>query len=153
MTNLFFVQFCAGSIPASLGNLGKLTLLYLHGNQLTGHSPPFFRGGQCRMTNLFFVEFYAGIIPESLGNLGNLQLLGLSGNQLSGQFYFYFSGCSVPHDHLVFADFLLPYSSKTPGSDTRASTNPSCLSSSSITDTKAANASLKKCLPKCIIWV
>ena len=37
MTNLFFVQFHAGSIPASLGNLANLQELWLNNNQLSGN--------------------------------------------------------------------------------------------------------------------
>jgi len=54
MTKPFFVQFYAGSIPASLGNLKKLTHLYLYENKLTG---PFFHfwDGQSQPTVLFLV--------------------------------------------------------------------------------------------------
>ena len=36
MTNLFFVEFYAGIIPESLGNLANLRELYLYQNQLSG---------------------------------------------------------------------------------------------------------------------
>ena len=39
LTTCFFVQFCAGSIPESFGNLRNLECLYLYNNQLSG---PFF---------------------------------------------------------------------------------------------------------------
>jgi hypothetical protein len=42
MTNLFFVQFYAGNIPASLGNLVKLEWLRLDNNQLSGQFFSFF---------------------------------------------------------------------------------------------------------------
>ena len=83
MTNLFFVEFYAGIIPESLGNLENLQELDLYGNQLSGHFF-IFRGGQCPLTNLFFVQFHAGRIPESIGNLANLEELVLWGNELSG---------------------------------------------------------------------
>jgi hypothetical protein len=38
VTNLFFVQFYAGIIPESLGDLGYLQQLVLGGNQLSGQS-------------------------------------------------------------------------------------------------------------------
>jgi hypothetical protein len=102
------------------------------------------------MTSLFFVQFYAGAIPESLGNLVKLQCLYLENNQLSGQF-FYFSGWSVPTDHLNLTDFSLIFCfliHQRRLALTHASTNPSHLSSSSITDTQAARAYLVKCLSK-----
>ena len=49
-----------GPIPAELGNLTNLQVLFLSFNQLTG---PF---------------------PDELGNLTNLQVLGLADNQLTG---------------------------------------------------------------------
>jgi hypothetical protein len=37
LTIWFFVQFYAGGIPASLGNLANLQKLWLHNNQLSGN--------------------------------------------------------------------------------------------------------------------
>ena len=50
-----------GEIPAELGSLSNLTILYLSGNELSGE------------------------IPAELGSLSNLVGLNLSGNQLSGE--------------------------------------------------------------------
>ena len=84
MTNLFFVEFYAGVIPESLGNLGNLKQLFLSRNQLSGPFFSFFGVGRTRLTNLFFVQFCAGSIPASLGNLGKLTQLSLHENQLTG---------------------------------------------------------------------
>ena len=73
-----------GPIPPELGNLTRLTTLYLQHNRLSGPIPPelgnltnlailFLRGNQIR-----------GELPPELGNLTSLRQLGLSGNRLSG---------------------------------------------------------------------
>jgi hypothetical protein len=50
LTNLLFVQFYAGSIPESLGNLANLATLRLYSNKLEGHSFIIFGGGHTRLT-------------------------------------------------------------------------------------------------------
>ena len=74
-----------GSIPAELGSLSNLTLLYLWGNNLSGEIPP-------ELGNLTHLELLSlaenrltGSIPAELGSLSNLTLLYLWGNNLSGE--------------------------------------------------------------------
>ena len=56
MTNLFFVEFYAGIIPESLGNLGNLQFLILAENQLSGHFF-FFPGWSVPTDHLIFTDF------------------------------------------------------------------------------------------------
>jgi Leucine-rich repeat (LRR) protein len=86
--------FLTGTIPESLAKLGKLEVLDLSGNHLSGHFFILF-AGRSPLTNLYFVQFHAGAIPESLGNLVKLQHLHLQENQLSGQFFFFFGVVSA----------------------------------------------------------
>ena len=74
----------SGSIPPDLGNLASLVTLSLHDNQLSGSIPP-------ELGNLANLEYLyldgnqlSGSIPSELGNLANLEYLYLDGNQLSG---------------------------------------------------------------------
>ena len=73
-----------GRIPAELGSLTNLEVLYLHRNQLTGPIP----SALSTLTNLEVLALLAneltGPIPAALGNLPNLQELYLWGNQLTG---------------------------------------------------------------------
>ncbi|XP_042417473.1 receptor-like protein 43 [Zingiber officinale] len=70
------------SIPSNIGNLGRLTILSLHFNNLNGTIP-------LEIGNLVNMQFLkrdanhlSGIIPKSLGRLKNLDTLTLGGNQL-----------------------------------------------------------------------
>ena len=69
---------------ATDGN-GRVTQLWLDGNQLSGEIPP----GLGNLTNLAVLGLdgnqLSGEIPPELGNLANLEFLGLDGNQLSGE--------------------------------------------------------------------
>ena len=74
----------SGEIPASLGNLSKLTWLELDGLGLTGEIPP-------SLGNLLLLDYLdlsdnalSGQIPETLGNLSALEILYLDENQLTG---------------------------------------------------------------------
>ena len=75
-----------GAIPAELGSLTRLELLWLHRNQLTGEIP-------AELGNLTNLEEWlilsqnqlTGEIPAELGNLTNLGRLSLNDNQLTGE--------------------------------------------------------------------
>ena len=74
----------SGTLPASIGNLTKLTdLSLIYGT--TGGSIPSSIGNLTELTslNLSFNQF-TGSIPSTFGNLQNLQRLILGANQLSG---------------------------------------------------------------------
>ena len=74
-----------GEMPAELGDLTKLTRLWLSGNQLTGEIP----AELGRLSNLQYLYLYSnqlsGEIPAELDSLSNLERLNLSDNQLSGE--------------------------------------------------------------------
>ena len=69
-----------GSIPASLGDLTNLEILYLWGNELTGSIPDLSHLTSLLQLNLSRNQLY-GSIPASLGNLTNLRLLYIWGNE------------------------------------------------------------------------
>ncbi|XWS25767.1 hypothetical protein CRYUN_Cryun27aG0095800 [Craigia yunnanensis] len=74
----------SGSIPGSLGNLIRLTSLYLCNNNLVGSIPADL--GQLRNLKILdlSVNSLTGSIPSSFGFLGNIERLELSSNYLSG---------------------------------------------------------------------
>ncbi|KAF2287073.1 hypothetical protein GH714_037989 [Hevea brasiliensis] len=80
----WFDNFLTGTIPASIGNLTALPILYIQRNQLSGSLPQ--ELGMLKfVTEIFFSEnSLTGIIPISIGNLTNLWALYLDRNQLSG---------------------------------------------------------------------
>jgi hypothetical protein len=115
MTNLFFVQFCAGTLE-SLGNLVHLGRLCLHRNQLSGQffyfsgwsvptdhlRPPSFRffAGELPLSIVkkktwswmtgFEVQlsFNTGFtLPTNMNELGNIKELDLSDCSLTGPFF------------------------------------------------------------------
>ena len=66
-------------------NLGRVTILSLVGNGLTGELPPEL-GGLTELRELYLdVNQLTGEIPRELANLTSLQFLGLSRNQLTGE--------------------------------------------------------------------
>ena len=74
----------SGPIPAELGRLTNLKLLWLFGNQLSGPIPAEL-GGLTNLSDLLLSgNQLSGPIPAELGDLTNLSDLLLSGNQLSG---------------------------------------------------------------------
>ncbi len=79
-----FSNHMTGTIPASLGNLSKLTYLDIGNNYLTGSLPPELGN----LINLQYLDLYnnklTGSIPSSLGNLINLQHLNFYHNKLTG---------------------------------------------------------------------
>lgn len=77
-------QGLAGTIPAGLGRLDALRVLFLQGNRLTGRIP-------VELGNLSSLEFLqldrnqlSGEIPPELGKLTKLERLSFEGNDLSG---------------------------------------------------------------------
>ena len=74
-----------GTVPAELGRLSELMVLYLHRNNLTGEIP----GALGNLTNLEWLSLYGndltGGIPTELGDLSNLRRLYLNDNGLTGQ--------------------------------------------------------------------
>eukprot|EP01084_Bolivina_argentea_P256501 431889_1 len=71
-------------MPASIGNLTSLQLLYLYSNELTGTIPSSI-GNLTPLLYLFLSSNkLSGIIPSSIGKLTSLQFLFLSNNSLSG---------------------------------------------------------------------
>ncbi|XWS24366.1 hypothetical protein CRYUN_Cryun28dG0095600 [Craigia yunnanensis] len=74
----------SASIPASLGNLSRLTSLYLCHNNLAGSIPAAL--GELRKLKILdlSVNSLAGSIPSSFGFLGNIERLELASNYLSG---------------------------------------------------------------------
>ena len=88
------IQWCAGELPASIGNLANLQRLILHSNEIGGARDSLpelcMPSHTQRLTSL-----RAGAIPASIGNLTKLTCLALQGNALTG-------ACScmyVPHQH------------------------------------------------------
>ena len=74
----------SGAIPAELGNLANLQFLRLADNQLSGAIPAEL-GNLANLTTLWlFSNQLSGAIPAELGNLTNLTKLWLFSNQLSG---------------------------------------------------------------------
>ena len=75
----------SGEIPPWLGNLTKLEWLRLDGNEFTGQIP----NGLSRLSNVTFLVLsgnqLTGQIPSWLGNMTSLERLGLSDNRLSGE--------------------------------------------------------------------
>ena len=75
--------YLTGTIPAEIGALSALTILYLNGNQLNGAIPPTI-GALSSLTHLHLdYNSLSGVIPYSLCNLPNLESLHLSDNNLS----------------------------------------------------------------------
>ena len=74
-----------GTIPAELGQLSELTVLYLHRNNQTGEVP----GALGNLANLEWLSLYdndlTGAIPTELADLSNLERLYLNHNDLTGQ--------------------------------------------------------------------
>ena len=74
-----------GEIPAELGNLTKLELLWLAINQLTGEIPAEL-GDLTNLRRLHLsINQLTGEIPAELGYLANLKVLDLYNNQLTGE--------------------------------------------------------------------
>ncbi|GKV38377.1 hypothetical protein SLEP1_g46292 [Rubroshorea leprosula] len=77
--------YLEGSIPASIGNLGQLTILDLSSNHLSGQIP----SSLANLTQLTSLDLsynqFSGPIPASIGNLRQLTSLLLYSNNLSGQ--------------------------------------------------------------------
>ena len=77
-------QGLSGTIPAELGDLNNLEVLWLHGNNLTG-SIPAELGHLVNLQSLLLAHNgLKGPIPAELGNLSNLESLWLQRNELTG---------------------------------------------------------------------
>ena len=73
-----------GSIPAEIGNLANLELLYLSNNQLSGAIPPQLGSlGNVTSLDLSFNDLW-GNIPPQIGDLSIVNYLFLNSNRLSG---------------------------------------------------------------------
>jgi Leucine-rich repeat (LRR) protein len=74
-----------GSIPASIGNLSDLQVLWLSENQLTGTIPASFE--KLKILQRLFLQFnqLSGSIPPNLGDMQSLKQVWLFSNQLSGE--------------------------------------------------------------------
>jgi hypothetical protein len=76
----------SGSIPAELGDLGSLFLLYLNKNPSLGGSIPGELGKLGKLTTLALEQCQlSGGIPSQLGNLTKLEWLFLYSNMLTGE--------------------------------------------------------------------
>ena len=99
----------SGSIPPELGNLANLESLWLYENQLSG-SIPSELGNLANLDTLYLNgNRLSGSIPPELGNLAILHWLSLSYNQLSG---------SIPPElgNLDNLDYLYLYNNRLSGS-------------------------------------
>ena len=86
VTQLFLTgNQLTGEIPAELGDLANLTQLFLSNNQLTGEIPAEL-GNLTYLYDLdLFINQLTGEIPAELGSLTNLTHLHLQYNQLTGE--------------------------------------------------------------------
>ena len=75
----------SGEIPAELGDLTNLEVLELPGNELTGEIPAELGNLPSLGSLALSANELTGEIPAELGDLPNLEWLGLSGNQLTGE--------------------------------------------------------------------
>ena len=91
---------CTGNVPATIGNLTNLTILFLHNNKLNGTcvlSDQFNKTKsrdnenadraylyQAKSSQSDLHAFLAGAVPATIGNLTNLTELNLQLNQLNG---------------------------------------------------------------------
>ncbi|KAK8706270.1 hypothetical protein V6N13_049843 [Hibiscus sabdariffa] len=83
LLDLFRNQF-RGSVPASLGNLTRITSLYFGSNLFEGQIPDVF-GNLNKLTTLHFSGCnFSDQLPPSLFNLPQLTYLSLSSNRLEG---------------------------------------------------------------------
>ena len=77
--------YFAGAIPASLGNLTKVTQVFLQSNNLTGQIP----SSLSNLKDLTHIDLsynnFEGRIPDFLTNLTKLTQVDLSYNQLTSQ--------------------------------------------------------------------
>ena len=75
----------SGEIPPELGGLSNLTRLFLGSNDLTGEIPPELGGLSSLQTLYLGSNALTGEIPPELGGLSSLQTLYLTSNALTGE--------------------------------------------------------------------
>ena len=73
-----------GTLPADLGDLDKLKLLYLNNNALSGTIPAELGDLENLSDLILSSNGLGGAIPAELGDLSKLKYLSLNGNQLNG---------------------------------------------------------------------
>jgi internalin A len=81
LTVLFLDHNQLTAVPAELGQLANLTVLFLHQNQLT--AVPAELGQLANLTELLLDQNQLTVVPAELGQLSNLTRLYLSQNQLT----------------------------------------------------------------------
>ncbi len=90
-----------GPIPAELGNLSQLKVLYLYSNQLSG-TIPVELGNMSQLADLRLGRNQlSGPIPSELENLSQLKVLYLDSNQLSGAIPTWLGNLSLLTDLLL----------------------------------------------------
>jgi M6 family metalloprotease-like protein len=83
VTGLHLTTALAGTIPASIGDLGHLTLLHLDSESLSGPIPAIL-GELGQLESLVLKGNLTQSIPKELSYLSHLEVLNLQGNQLTG---------------------------------------------------------------------
>ena len=74
-----------GSLPAAIGNLDRLLVLFLDGNELTGSIPPEMGNLRGLLFLVLSSNEFSGEIPSELANLRDLRFLYLHFNELTGE--------------------------------------------------------------------
>ncbi|VFQ90434.1 unnamed protein product [Cuscuta campestris] len=78
-------DFNEGGIPESIGNLKKLTWLYLAGSNLVGEIPKTIFSLEALQTLDICMNHISGNLPKMIGNMTNLYKIELYSNNLTGE--------------------------------------------------------------------